>query len=81
MRRPLDVEKDARLAVALREKMRNAEPLSRADTAFLLRLKKAFDESGGGICEPAEFGLAAESCRSCEDFHACLYRFLIGAGS
>ena len=73
--------KDARLAVALKEKIRNSGRLSRAETAFLLKLKKAFDESGGGICDPAEFDLTAESCRTCEDFHACLYRFLIGSGS
>jgi hypothetical protein len=74
-------ERDTRLAVALKEKIRNSERLSHADTAFLLKLKKAFDESGGGICDPAEFDFTAESCRSCEDFHACLYRFLIGTGS
>jgi membrane associated rhomboid family serine protease len=70
--------KDIELAVALKEKVRNADPLSRADTAFLLKLKKAFDERGGGVCDAAEFDLTAESCRSCEDFDACLYRFLIG---
>ncbi len=80
-RRSRGAVKDIQYAVALKEKTRNAEPLSRADTAFILKLKKAFDESGGGICDPAEFDLTAESCRSCEDFHACLYRFLIGAGS
>jgi membrane associated rhomboid family serine protease len=73
--------KDVDLTVALKEKIRSADPLSRADTAFLLKLKKAFDQRGGGVCEPAEFDSTAESCRSCEDFHACLYRFLIGLGS
>jgi hypothetical protein len=80
-RRSQGMAKDIQYAVALKEKMRNAEPLSRSDTAFILKLKKTFDESGGGICDTTEFDFTAESCRSCEDFHACLYRFLIGAGS
>jgi membrane associated rhomboid family serine protease len=73
--------RDIELALALKDRIRKADPLSRAETVFLLKLKKAFDENGGGICDPTELDLTAESCRSCEDFHACLYRFLIGTGS
>jgi len=62
----------------LKNKIRSGEPLTRAEASYLLKLKKAFDDSRGGICEPAEFDFTAESCRSCDDFHACLYRFIIG---
>jgi membrane associated rhomboid family serine protease len=62
----------------LKDKIRSGEPLTRAEASYLLKLKKAFDDSWGGICEPAEFDFTAESCRSCDDFHACLYRFIIG---
>jgi membrane associated rhomboid family serine protease len=66
------------LTMELKDKTRSGEPLTRAETSYLLKLKKAFDDSRGGICEPEEFDFTAESCRSCDDFHACLYRFIIG---
>jgi hypothetical protein len=72
------VSADIARAVALKKKIGSALPLSRADTAFIMKLNKAFNSQRGGICEPAEFDLAADSCRSCEDVYACLYRFLIG---
>jgi membrane associated rhomboid family serine protease len=66
------------LALQLKDKIRSGEPLTRAETSYLLKLKKAFDDSRGGICEPEEFDFTAQSCGSCDDFHACLYRFIIG---
>lgn len=64
-------------AVRLREKLSRGESLSRGETSFLNRLREAYRKNRNRICADVEFDINGEFCLRCDDFYACLYRFII----
>jgi membrane associated rhomboid family serine protease len=73
------VHRDALIkrTLQIREKLARGIPLKGGETAFLSRLREAYASSRGSICGEDEFNPDMEFCKRCDDFEACLYRYVI----
>jgi len=68
------------LAKEIIKKLSYKEKLTASDISFLGYLKDAYNNAKG-ICEPVEFDQGSTLCLQCEDFYACLYRYIMGKGN
>ena len=64
------------LAKEIIKKLSNKEKLTSKDIPFLEYLKNAYN-SATGICESNDFDPESLLCLQCEDFYACLYRYIL----
>ena len=60
------------------DKLKRGDTLSKAEDVLVKQLKIAYEKSRNVICEEEEFSGSSDFCKKCEDFYACLYRYLIG---
>ncbi len=59
------------------DKLKRGNTLSNAENALLIQLKTAYEKNKNVICAEEEFSGSSDFCKKCDDFYACLYRFLI----
>ena len=73
------VNRDALIQKALkvREKLARGQSLNRSEHSFLNKLRESYRNSRNGICGEEEFDVNVEFCKKCDDFRACLYRYII----
>ncbi len=71
-------ERYAQKAELLREKLNREIRLNASERNFLQKLKDAYDSNKKRICSEEEFIPSSEFCRQCEDYYACLYRYVTG---
>jgi membrane associated rhomboid family serine protease len=67
----------AQKAARVKAKLEKGAPLDPADESLLAFLRKAYDKSGNSMCGPDEFETDLPVCSNCEDYYACLYRWVI----
>ena len=77
LKREMKQKKEAlQLANNILKKITYREHLISKEVSFLEYLKEAYNNSSG-ICDSEEFDPESELCLRCEDFYACLYRYII----
>lgn len=59
------------------DKLKRGDALSKTEAVLLKQLKAAYEKNKNVICEEEEFRDGSDFCKKCDDFYACLYRFLI----
>jgi membrane associated rhomboid family serine protease len=78
-RKAVDQRKDqlVQKALAIMKKLKTGDPLSHPEAQMLSKLKEAYNNHSGDICDADEFELTARDCNNCEDFYACVYRYIM----
>ncbi len=64
-------------ALMIRDKIRMGDNLSSPEVLFLNRLRDAYNQNKTTICTVDEFNITSEFCKKCDDFFACVYRYII----
>ena len=70
-------EKITQKAVQVKAKLEKGGSLEPSEQALLAFLRKAYDKSGNRMCGPDEFETELPECINCDDYYACLYRWVI----
>lgn len=64
-------------ALQIKEKMARGDALNSRETSFLRQMRDAYSKNKDVICVTDEFNITSEFCQKCDDFYACLYRFIV----
>jgi membrane associated rhomboid family serine protease len=70
-------ERITQKAIQVKNKLEKGGSLEPSEEALLAFLRKAYDKSGNKMCGPDEFETGLPECMNCEDYYACLYRWVI----
>ncbi len=68
----------AQKAEVLKEKLNREARLTAFEKNFLKQLRDAYEKNKHRVCSEEEFIPSSEFCRRCEDYYACLYRYVLG---
>ncbi len=69
--------RDIERVMTVREKIKSGDTLARSDMVFLSKLKDSYYQDSAQLCDYDEFDINAHSCKDCDSFYACLYRFIL----